>query len=137
MNTLLSKIMDERDKVDGLRLYRALRLFVSKRTDACMNLVKWFIAAEKIMGEGNITVHLLCILTGKEYNNILSQLHQLGDYGVTRAHRTKGKVLFFKMTDSFKDELNNLPLGDDFDIETYWDEWRERDRHFKWNEEIE
>ena len=134
MNALLSKIVDEREKVDCLRLYRALRLFVSKRTDACMNLVKWFIAAEKIMGEGNITVHLLCILTDKEYNNVLSQLHQLGDYGVTKACRSRKKVLFFKMTDAFKDELNSLPLGDDFDIEAYWDEWRNKDRPSRWIE---
>jgi len=131
MNALRGKIVDERDKVDGLLLYRALRLFVSKRTDACMNLVKWFIAAERTMGEGNITVHLLCILTDKEYNNVLSQLHQLGDYGVTKACRTRGKILFFKMTDAFKDELNNLPLDDDFDIEAYWDEWRNKDNPIK------
>ncbi len=131
MDALFTKIKDERDKVDGLQLYRTLRLFVSKRTNACVELVKWFIAAEKIMGDGNITAYLLCNLTDKEYNNILSQLHQLGDYGVTRAHRTKGKVLFFKMTDKFKEELNNIPLADDFDIEEYWDEWRNRDNPIK------
>lgn len=134
MNALLNKIEDESDKVDCLRLYRTLRLFVSKRTDACMDLVKKFIAAENILGEGNVTAHLLCVLTDKKYNNILPQLHQLGDYGVTKACKTRGKILFFKMTDTFKNELNNLSFDDDFDIEAYWDEWREKDRSVRWNE---
>ena len=131
MDALFNRIKAERDKVDGLLLYYTLRLFVSKRTDACVELVKYFIAAEKILGVGNITAHLLCCLTDKEYNNVLSQLHQLGDYGVTKACRTRGKVLFFQMTDNFKEELDNLPLADDFDVEEYWDEWRNKDNPVK------
>ncbi len=134
MESILNKIKQEYDEIDGLQLYYTLRLFVSKRTKACVELVKWFIATEKILGDGNITAYLLCNLTKKEYNNVLSQLHQLGDYGVTKARRTKGKVLFFQMTDDFKERLNNIPINDDFDIEEYWEAWRDRDQPFKWIE---